>query len=280
MSAQAVEGPAHVGGPAVELYGPAYEWALWSTTVRVVTSEPGALPSAKRLVDEVLAQVELAASPERADAEVHRLRGGRWVHVGATLTAVVAAALATDGPGLRWPGLELDEEARLVRVPVGPPLDLTAVARPWAADRCAQVVADRLGVRALVSLGGDIATAGPVGSAGDSGWEVLVQDVDGGPAAVVAVPTGLAVATVADGRGERWRAATVVAPDCVTARAVATRLVGDGPGAGPVPWSLPVRGVRHDGGVEVAGGWPTDAELGDTPVTDLGVTAPISRGTR
>ncbi len=270
MSAQPVDGRHLAPGPALELHGPAYEWSLWSTTVRVVTAEPGALRSAKRLVDDVLAHVELAASPERADAEVARLRGGRWVHVGATLTALVAAALAVDEQGLTWPGLELDEQARLARVPSGTLLDLTAVARPWAADRCAQIVAGQLDVGCLVSLGGDIATAGPLGSSADSGWEVLVQDVDGGPAAVVAVPTGLALATVDGARGGRWRAVTVVAADCTTARAVAARLVDspDDPGEA-VAVGVPVRAVRHDGTVELAGGWPLDAEMGDTPVLDL-----------
>jgi thiamine biosynthesis lipoprotein len=44
------------------LRGPAYEWALWSTTIRVVTDDPQALPLARRLIDGELAQVELAAS--------------------------------------------------------------------------------------------------------------------------------------------------------------------------------------------------------------------------
>jgi len=270
MSAQQVDGTATVPGPVLELHGPAYEWSLWSTTVRVVTAEPGALRSAKRLVDDVLAHVELAASPERADAEVARLRGGRWVHVGATLAALVAAALALDEQGLRWPGLELDEQARLAQVPAGTLLDLTPVARPWAADRCAQIVAAQLDVGCLVSLGGDIATAGPPGSSADSGWEVLVQDVDGGPAAVVAVPTGLALATVAGSQGGRWRAVTAVAADCTTARAVAAQLADgpDDPGKA-VAAGVPVRAVRHDGTVELAGGWPLDAELGDTHGVDL-----------
>ena len=44
------------------LRGPAYEWALWSTTVRLAVADPHHLPAAKRLVDRELARVELAAS--------------------------------------------------------------------------------------------------------------------------------------------------------------------------------------------------------------------------
>ena len=252
-----------VRGRHVDLRGPAHEWRLWSTTVRLVTSDPGALRSAKRLVDDALAHVELAAHADRRDSEVARLRPGRWTRVSATLATLVATALAADPDGLEWPGLELDEEERLVRIPVGGRLDLRAVARPWAADRCVDVVARRLDVGCLISIGGDIATAGPLGAAADSGWEVLVQHEDGGPAALVAVPTGLALATASDALGERWRAVTVVAPDCVTAASVAADALSDPVRPWEVleDWGLPARLVAADGHVELLGGWPADAEL-------------------
>ena len=144
-----------------------------------------------------------------------------------TLTALVAAGLERGLVG----GLEVVVDQRLLRTAPGSTLDVTPVARPWAADRCAQVVATQLDVACLVSIGGDIATAGPAGSGGELGWEVLVQHADGGPAALVAVPTGLALATAPGGDGDPWRAATVVAPDAVTARGLATAMVrGDAPG--------------------------------------------------
>ena len=301
--------------------GPAYEWSLWSTTMRLVTSDPHALASAKRLIDAELAHVELAASRCRADSEVCRLDTGRPVRISPTLTSILAAALgaargtdgavdptfdgtleAIDDRGVsetgsrkggftistvtagRWQDVELDEDGRHVTVPHGVLLDLGSIAKAWAADRCAQVVADRLEVGVLISLGGDIATAGPVSRAGVGGWEVLVQDQPEDPAAFVAIPTGVAMATSstasrtwrADGRelhhllapgtgmpvGRRWRSATVVAPDCVTAHTWSTAALVAGAGAsetlGRLPY--PARLVGCDGSTRLLGGWPQDAE--------------------
>ncbi|GAA1875556.1 FAD:protein FMN transferase [Lapillicoccus jejuensis] len=253
MSAQAVDpGSLTPPGPALELHGPAYEWALWGTTVRLVTADPAALRSAKRLVDDVLAHVELAAGPH---GEADRLPSGRWVTTSATLTALVAAGLERGLVG----GLEVVVDQRLVRVAPGATLDVGVVARAWGADRCAEVVATQLDVACLVSIGGDIATAGPDGSGAELGWEVLVQHADGGPAALVAVPTGLALATAAGVDGDPWSAATVVAPDAVAARGLATGLVrgrvrdADG-------W--PARLVPPGPGAPVlVGDWPEGAEL-------------------
>lgn len=319
MSAQAVD------DPQPELRGPAYEWSLWSTTVRVVTSDPAALRSAHRLVDDVLRHVELATSSTRADSEVARLATGRWVRVSSTFMAVLTVALdaaretngaidPTGGGGLeavtpgavtdevseqstgassstvalahpgRWCGIELDEQRRMVILPAGVRLDLTKVARAWAADRCAQVVAEQLEVGCLVSLGGDIATAGPLGAAADGGWEILVRDRDDDPASLIALPTGLCVATASTAtarwreeghelrqvlnprRGPAvstdWHAATVVATDCVSASTWATACLIDGLGAPERldAAGLPVRLVGSDGRVRLLGGWPEDAE--------------------
>lgn len=321
MSAQAL------GDPQPELRGPAYEWALWSTTVRVVTSDPAALRSAKRLVDDVLAHVELATSTTRSDSEVSRLATGRWVRISRTLVAVLGAALEaareTDGAmdptsgGLspvgfrpavtnadvaevtrsvvsctvptarpdRWRGIELDEERRMVRLPAGVRLDLRPIPRAWAADRCAQVVAEQLEVGCLVSLGGDIATAGPIGATADGGWEILVHNREDDPGSVVALPTGLCIATAStaaarwreDGNELRhlpnpltgpgvcmdWHAATVIATDCVSASTWATAcLISDlGVPERLDAAGLPVRLVGQGGRVRCLGGWPEDAEL-------------------
>lgn len=248
MSAQALD------SPQPELHGPAYEWSQWSTTVRVVTADPAALRSAKRLVDDVLADVDPTAS-----------------------------ARSPVRPG-RWRGIELDEERRRVRLPAGVRLDLTRIARAWAADRCAQVVAEQLAVGCLVSLGGDIATAGPLGAASDGGWEILVRDREDGPASVIALPTGLCIATAStapprrgqDGHDLRhglhpligpgvssdWRTATVVATDCVSASTWATTCILEGLGVSERldAEGLPARLVGRDGRVRHLGGWPPDAE--------------------
>lgn len=318
MSAQALD--------THELHGPAYEWSLWSTTMRVVTSDPRALSSAKRLIDAELAQVELAVSRFRPDSAVRSLPTGRRVRVSETLAQILAAAVdaaretggavdPTLGRALesigydrdieqvrqgiaggvaytvgtvtagRWQRIDLDVDQRLLTLPKGVLLDLGATAKAWAADRCAQVVAEQLGVGVLVSLGGDISTAGPEGFAGTGGWEILVQDKDEDPAALVAIPTGLAVATssttsrewLAGGRelhhilnpstgmpvSRVWRSATVVAPDCVTANTWSTAALVDGLNAPEVlaERGYPARLVAADGSVRHLVGWPEDAEL-------------------
>ncbi len=279
--------------PRTTLRGPAYEWPLWSTTIRVVTADPHALPSARRLVETELGHVELAASRGRRDAEIATLPTGRRTRISGTLAAILGAALraaeATDGAvdpttgrSLRpvgdadaWRGIELDGAHQTVLVPRGVELDLDPIPRAWAADRCAAVVADVLDVGVLVSLGGDIATAGP---AGGGAWEVLVTDPDDQPsaqAALVAIPTGLAVATSTStstststrtGTGTTlWRTATVVAPDCVTAATWSAAAIADPGPAHLTDRGLPIRLVGVNGSLTYLGGWPEDGELAPRP---------------
>ena len=308
------------------LRGPAYEWALWSTTARVAVEDPHALPSARRLIDHELAAVELAASRFRPDSEIRRLarRGGRPTHVSPTLAVLLEAALSaaaetggavdptlgnalgelgydrdfgelmrsagTDGFAVRvvrrpapgWQRIELDLDSLTVQVPDGVQLDLGATAKAWAADRCAQVVADTLDVGVMVSLGGDIATAGP---APRRGWQVLVQDRPGDPAALVTLPGGAALATSStrsrqwreDGRElhhvldpatcqpvePAWRSVSVVAGDCLTANTWSTAALVLGlraPGS-LAAQRLQARLVADDGDVRHLGGWPSAAEV-------------------
>ncbi|HEX3451743.1 MAG TPA: FAD:protein FMN transferase, partial [Solirubrobacteraceae bacterium] len=72
-----------------------------------------------------------------------------------------------------WRTIELDATTRTVRVPSGITLDLGATAKAWAADRAAAAAHDASGCGVLVSLGGDIATAG---AAPADGWRVRVTD--------------------------------------------------------------------------------------------------------
>jgi thiamine biosynthesis lipoprotein len=214
------------------------QWSLWSTTARVVVSDPKARDEARHIVAEVAAAVDQACSRFRTDSELSRLadRSGT-VTVSPLLAELVGTALdaarqtgglvtPTLGNALRdlgydrdWPAMgSTSHQARIVvhraprwddvllndtelTVPAGVLLDLGSTAKAWTADRAARRVADRLGVGVLVGLGGDLATAGP-GPAG--GWRVLVRDHADDPSVVVALPAGAAMATSST-RSRRWR---------------------------------------------------------------------------
>jgi thiamine biosynthesis lipoprotein len=206
------------------------QWSLWSTTARLVVTDPRALPEAETLVHEVCDQVERACSRFRPDAEIHALTraAGRMVPVSPLLADLLAAALDAadstqgavdptlghvlvdlgydrdvadlppDGGAVRvttrrrasWRQVELHQDR--AGIPEGVELDLGATAKAFTADRCSALVANRLGAGALVALGGDVSTAGPEPA---GGWRLLVQDGPEEPAATVAVQSGTGVAT-------------------------------------------------------------------------------------
>ena len=293
----------------------AVEWELWSTRARLVVTNPGVLSSARELVDSYLAQVDDAANRFRADSEISRLteRAG-WVTLSPTMTHLLDEALAaarmTDGDvdptvGGAVRRLGYDRDLRLVTADGGPvravispvpgyrslrldgsrlhkaagvELDLGATAKAVAADRAAALVHGALGTGVLVSLGGDIATAG---AAPGSGWQVHVQDRDEDPWTQVELPAGSAIATsstvarqwrrggrtlhhvVDPGTGQParpvWRSVTVAADTCVRANAVTTAALVRGERA--VDWvrglGLPARFLRADGVLVHTDGWPT-----------------------
>ena len=180
------------------------QWQLWSTTARVVVTDPSRLGAARELVQGVCDDVEHAASRFRPDAEVAGLprAGGRPVAVSSTLTALLAAALEaarrTDGDvdptvGRAVADLGYDRDLRTlpldggrvrvtvrrrtswrdvelgdgyVRVPPGVELDLGATAKAWAADRAAALVAARLGPGRPGALGVLVALGGDIATAG------------------------------------------------------------------------------------------------------------------
>ncbi|QWZ07513.1 FAD:protein FMN transferase [Nocardioides panacis] len=293
----------------------AVEWELWSTRARLVVTNPGVLGSARELVDSYLAQVDDAANRFRADSEICRLaeRSGE-VTLSPTMAHLVAEALAaaeltdgdvdpTVGGALRRLGYDRDlqlvtgdagplravirpvpgyrrlrlEGSRL-RLPAGVELDLGATAKAVAADRAAELVHGALGTGVLVSLGGDIATAGPAPA---PGWQVHVQDRDEDPWTQVELPAGSAIATsstvsrrwvrggctmhhIVDPRTGQparpfWRSVTVAAGTCAHANAVTTASLVRGERA--VDWvrglGLPARFLRHDGVLVHTDGWPT-----------------------
>jgi thiamine biosynthesis lipoprotein len=174
-------------------------WKALGTSVQLVVTDH--LAEAIEAVEQVLADVDLAASRFRPDSEISALPVGEWTTVSPLLarllTAAHEAAAYTDGlvdptvgTSLRdlgydrtftaivqgapitvvrrpvgWRHLEID--GLRVRAPEG--LDLGATAKAVAADLCA-AAAGAAAESALVGIGGDLATSG------DRSWPVLVRD--------------------------------------------------------------------------------------------------------
>jgi thiamine biosynthesis lipoprotein len=183
-----------------------------------------------------------------------------------------------------------------LRVPQGVVLDLGATAKAVAADRAAARAAAACGCGVLVSLGGDIATAGEkVG-----GWEILVQDLPEDPAQQVHLASGAAMATSSTqkrrwqvGRAVRhhildprtllpadvhWRTATVSMPTCLESNALSTAAIVRGLSA--PAWlrdrAVPARLVDAVGRVVTLGGWPEPDAVATGAPTGLQGGAPFS----
>jgi FAD:protein FMN transferase len=181
-----------------------------------------------------------------------------------------------------WRSVQLETGPPRVTLAGGAQLDLGATAKARAADRCAAAIAGQLGCGVLVSLGGDIAVAGPVPA---GGWRIRVTDdhaagPDAAGQTVSITSGGLATSSTMvrawarDGRrmhhivdpstGEParscWRTVSVAAGSCTDANAASTAAIVRGTTA--IRWledlSLPARLVREDGSVAVVAGWPDE----------------------
>jgi thiamine biosynthesis lipoprotein ApbE len=297
-------------------------WRALGTLVQLIVTDPSALPEARQVLESDLAEVDAACSRFRPDAEIRALKGGRQAispllaeAIGVALRAArltdgdvdptVGAAMSAvgydrdfesiipNGPPLSltvrtvpgWREVHLD--GRSLTMPAGVQLDLGATAKAWAADRSAARIATSTGSGVLVSLGGDIAVAGP---APDGGWRIRVQDVTGapgdrpaGPYAQIAIRDGgLATSSTAARRWQRggdvlhhildprtglpaepvWRTVSVAAGSCADANAASTAAVIRGRRA--LGWlaqlSLPARLVDATGVVFTVAGWPDNSE--------------------
>lgn len=298
----------------------AADWTAWTCRVRVVVTDPAVLTEAQRIVADVLDSVDCACSRFRPDSELGAVdaAAGEWIPVGPVLEELLAVALdaarATDGavdptvavsligigydrdiadipvdapvlptPAPGWWTVELDRDRHRVRTAPGVHLDLGATAKAWAADRAADLVARATGSGCLVSIGGDIAVAGP---APEGGWRVRVEDVTGHPddaptgrATVVRLCAGGLATSSTRARSWRrggievhhlvdprtglppapvWRTVSAAADTCVRANTVTTAAVVRGHDAWRgLRWSgLPVRLVSVTGEVVTCGGWP------------------------
>jgi FAD:protein FMN transferase len=275
-------------------------WSALGMTVVVETTDARALPRARRVVEDELAAADVAYSPVRADTELVRLHaaGGRSTAVSDRLLDAVdvalGAAVATGGlvnpsaatrvvvaPGasrrLRatrvpaWRRIECDRRASTIRLPAGVRIDLGATGKALIADRAAARIA-RTGPGALVSVGGDLATAGPPPS---GGWPVRVADDH--RAAGVGVGEGIRLTTgalatssvcvrpghIVDPRTGRaptgpWRTVSVAAATCVDANAASTAAIVLGDDAEAWLWAagLPALLVARDGAARRVAGWP------------------------
>ncbi|HEU4973999.1 MAG TPA: FAD:protein FMN transferase [Baekduia sp.] len=297
----------------------AASWPALGTTAQVVVDGDGALDAARAAVEAELLAIDRAASRFREDSElegVHAAAGAPVVvspllaeAVDAALhaarrtgglvdptvgAAVIAAgydrdfdALPADGPPVHarpapgWRAVRLDRRGGTLRLPRGVRLDLGATAKALAADRAAAAAARAAGAHGvLVSLGGDVAVAGPPP---EDGWPVGIADGHGDDEVMTAVALrggGLATSSTTQRRWRRagaeahhiidprsgapaaevWRTVTVAAGSCVEANTATTAAIVLG--AAAPAWlrarRLPARLVAVDGRVAVVAGWAPD----------------------
>jgi thiamine biosynthesis lipoprotein ApbE len=277
-------------------------FAALGTEVVLLVTRGTELAAARAVLERGLDAVDRACSRFRDDSELTRVNeaAGRPVHVSPLLGEAVAVALRaarlTDGDVdptigdalVAW-GYDrdfgtLDRETGVLRVPAGMCLDLGATAKAYAADRAARDVRAEIGGGVLVSLGGDIAVAGP---APRGGWPVLVTDAavasgtpgsDLGSETVAIESGGLATSSTSvrqwlradrpahhiidPATGEPadtcWRTVTAAAATCVDANIATTAAIVRG--APAARWleslGIPGRLVHRDGRVVRVAGWP------------------------
>jgi thiamine biosynthesis lipoprotein ApbE len=179
-----------------------------------------------------------------------------------------------------WQAVALEEPTCTVTIPSGMRLDLGATAKAWAADRAAAAAFAATDCGVLVSLGGDIATAGP---APRDGWPIRVTDDHrsdpSAPGQSVSIRGGgLATSSTAVRRWSHrghtmhhlidpatgapastpWRTVSVAAADCAQANVAATAalLRGHAAPAWLAELRLPARLHAWDGAVTTVGDWP------------------------
>jgi thiamine biosynthesis lipoprotein len=288
-------------------------------TTAVVVVEERAKPDARRLLIAELDAIDRACSRFGEDSELSAVNAaaGRLTAItplfAQAVDAAVRAAEQTDGavdptvapamlalgydrdfaavepdleaavrpvPAAGWETIELDIRGRLLRLAPGTGLDLGATAKALAADRAADAIASATGSPTLVSLGGDVATAGP---APLGGWTIHVTDdhgagPDAGGQTVTVGGGGLATSSTTVRRWRRggrtvhhivdpatgepaspvWRTVSVAAASCVEANTATTASIVCG--ADAPRWlralGLPARLVDPAGEVLTLNGWP------------------------
>jgi FAD:protein FMN transferase len=235
-------------------------------------------------VDPLLVQAIDAAmdAAARTDGLVDPTLGHSMVAVGYDRDLALMAAASSGPAGVpvparsgAWREILLDP-AGAVLVPHGCALDLGATAKAWAADLIANSIAAESDSTVVISLGGDVAVAGPGG-----GWPVAISETidDSDDAEIVHLPYGgLATSSTAARRwtrggavrhhllnpltGEptrgRWRTVTATGATCVSANTASTAAIVMGDKA--VDWlterDIPARLVDEEGAIVRTARWP------------------------
>jgi thiamine biosynthesis lipoprotein len=185
-------------------------------------------------------------------------------------------------PAPGWRSVVLDPDRRSITVPRGVQLDLGATAKALCVDRAADAAAAVAGRGVLVSIGGDMAVAGPPP---DDGWTVQLSDdhadtIDERRPAVTLRSGGLATSGTAARRWTRggrqlhhlvdpatgqpavevWRTCTVAAASCVDANigSTAAMILGTAAPSWLEDHGLPARLVGGNGTTITVGDWPHD----------------------
>jgi FAD:protein FMN transferase len=181
-----------------------------------------------------------------------------------------------------WRALEVDAQTRSVRVSGAVTIDLGAIGKALVCDDAAAAAARAAGCGVLVSIGGDVAVAGPAPA---HGWPVGIADdhragadevqqrvaIHAGAVATSSVTArrwthgGQVVHHIVDPATGRpaevvWRTVTVAAGSCAAANTATTAAIVAGRSAPGrlAAAGLPARLVSADGAVMVLGGWPAE----------------------
>jgi thiamine biosynthesis lipoprotein len=290
------------------------------TTATVVVLDPAQIDRAETLLRQEIAAIDLACSRFRPDSELEYMhsRSGSTVRVSSLLFEALEVAVSvaerthgavdpTVGNAMSTLGydrdfdqirdqplplpdalgtvvgyghIHLDARTRTVRIPRGVRLDLGASAKALVSDRSVDRLANQLDTGVLVSVGGDVAVAGPPPP---DGWPIGIavdsaapgRDVD----QVVAIRQGglasssTAVRTWKVGSEtvhhiidpstgysapSYWTLVSLTGSSCVDANALSTAAIvwGDQALDHLRPFGQAARLLRHDGLIFTLGGWP------------------------
>jgi FAD:protein FMN transferase len=293
------------------------------TSVTVALQERAHGDLAESLLAEELAAVDLACSRFRADSELQAVHAGagRTMTVSPLLFDALSvayqtaersrgavdltvgnaiAALGYDadfdevhqrppvppqalGRVAGFQHVQLNPRNHTVRIPRGVRLDLGSSAKALAADRAAARIADRLGSGVLVSLGGDVAVAGPPP---DGGWPIGIARESSTPVEevdqIVSIRQGGLASSATSVRtwkaGNRqvhhivdphtgdcvapyWDLVSATGSSCVEANLASTAAIvwGENALAELRRFDQSVRLVRFDGRVFFLKGWPQES---------------------